>query len=150
MGFGGASFGFPGMQQQPSSVPEIIVPARVTKAMEFIEFISYKRIRRPAATDHTVEIVEPERQSDEEGTAYATACNLLNEYFGGKLKPDEWEQIRFDAIKKRLETGNRSGAVIACFGCGAGKGRAPNPGCELCKGTGTLFVSSMTQGNQEE
>jgi hypothetical protein len=123
--------------------PEIVVPARVDKAMEFLQLMTAKVMPRAAATDHSIEQLPVPKLTTEEESCHATACNLLSTYFDGKLKPDEWEKTRLEADKKMLDTGGKKATLLTCFACMSSNGphAAPNPKCQLCEGTGKIMVS---------
>ena len=124
-------------------VPEIIVPPRVEKAMQFLNLLSQKTSPQVAATDHNIQEIEGQKLTEEEANAQATACNLLNEYFGGKLQPGSWEQLKSDAIKRQARRGKRKkngpdkvSSILHCPMCGGGK-----KDCQLCQGSGTVFFT---------
>lgn len=123
-----------------SSVPDIIVPARVNKAMEFIGVIHSKTMKRVAANDITVMEVEGDKLCPEEENARDAALNCLAQYFDGKLQPDIWEKARHDAVQKQLATNGKEGTLIRCFGCNSAY---PSPSCPLCHGKGKLFVQGV-------
>ena len=112
-------------------------------AMEFLSMMTHKAMSRAAVSDIGIEVLPGQQLCDEEVSTQATACNLLSRYFAGKLTPDCWEKLRYEAMKQRVQQGGREGMVIRCIGCGHGP--MPNPTCELCKGSGKIFVSSFLQ-----
>jgi len=128
---------------QESFTPDLIVPARVRMALEFLSMMTHKTMSRAAVSDIGIEVLPWQDLCDEEVATQATACNLLSRYFAGKLTPDVWEKLRYDAMKQRVQQGGKEGMVIRCIGCGHGP--MPNPTCELCKGSGKIFVSSFLQ-----
>lgn len=137
------------MNQGPTQVqiPDIIVPARVNKAMEFFAIVSQKTATRAAMNDMYIEQIPGQKLTDEEANALATACNLLCSYFSGKLNPDVWESVRVDAARKHVETGGMTGRLLHCIGCQPGP---PRPGCPLCQGTGRIMVSSVGPGTPSD
>ena len=131
---------FQQQQQQPQqqSMPDGLIPARVNKALEFIALLSQKTMARAAVNDVAIEHIEGQKLSDEEGTALATACNMLTDYFGGRLKPDTWEELRVMAARVQIEHDtNGVGRVTDCFACAPGP---PSHRCVLCHGSGHLLV----------
>lgn len=137
------------MQQEPDhqhGPPDIIVPARVNKAMEFLSMMTAKAMKRPAATENQIEVIDGQTLTTEEESCRATACSLLEKYFAGTLQPDAWENLRVEAIKKQQEGLNQESKLMHCMICGGGK---PNPGCPLCDGTGAVMVTPVPKPNQE-
>lgn len=133
--------GGPEHHHDHNAPPDIIVPARINKAMEFLQLLSSKTMKRAAASDSSVIEIDGQTLSEEELNAQATACDLLSKYFAGKLQPDVWERLRYDALEQRVKTGGREGMVIRCIGCQHSP--MPNPSCELCKGSGKVIVMPM-------
>lgn len=132
------------MDQPQSRVPEIVVPPRVEKALQFLNLLTQKTSPQVAATEHHIEEIKGQQLTDEEAAAQATACQLLNQYFAGKLQPDTWESLKVEAIKrqnrrKKKGIDKRPSSVIHCPMCGVG-GR-PKKDCPMCSGAGTVFVS---------
>lgn len=125
------------MQAAPR-VPDIVVPARVVKAMEFLNTVTAKTAARAAANEMSIETIPGQKLSPEEENAQSAALNCLTHYFDGRLKMDEWEQLRHDAIKKQAETGVKKGTLCNCLMCGGL--RRPKKDCPLCEGSGTVLV----------
>lgn len=140
----------PFMQQeeQHQPPPDVMVPPRVRQAMEFIQMMTGKTMDRPAMTENQIQIVEGQELTDEEKNALATACNLVSRYFAGQLKPDAWESLRFDALKKKAEQGSTPGRIIGCVACNPMG--PPNKGCVLCSGTGKILVQPVGQPPQPQ
>lgn len=131
----------PMMQQeepQQHQPPDVMIPPRVRQAMEFISMMTAKTQDRPAITENQIEIVKGQKLSDEEQGALAVANNMIARYFAGQLKPDIWEQIRYDAIKKKADMGGTPQRLINCVACNPSL--PPSPQCPLCAGSGKLFV----------
>lgn len=145
MPYGGMPWMMPWMfQQEPQQqqyMPDLIVPARVHQAMDFLALISQKTMQRAAASENQIELIEGQKLCDEEENARDAACVCLAKYFDGKLQPDVWEKLRYEAMRKRAEMGGKDGAILRCIACGSRP--IPNPACDLCKGTGRVFVSSF-------
>lgn len=131
-------------QEREGSIPDIIVPARVEKALQFFSMVTSKTMKRIAATEHAIESFDGQNLTDEEQTAMATACNLLTKYFGGALPHDPWEQLRYTAVSKQLENDNHGpGHVLKCIACCRTPNMQPQSSCELCHGSGKLLVMSV-------
>lgn len=134
-------FSYPNRQQV-----EVIIPARVEKALEFLGLLTFKTMDRAAVSDSQVVEIEGQKLTAEETSAQATALSLLEQYFAGKLQPDVWEdaKVKFEdksaeaAGKKSKEgKGMGDGSVIQCpAGC---LGQCPD--CKMCNGTGRVFVT---------
>ena len=129
------------------SVPDIIVPARVNKALEFLDHLASKRRKGAAVSEHTVEVLEPDTLCDEERATQDAALQLLTRYFDGKLIPDEWEKLRFEGLKKQADQGFREARIIGCPACHP---LHPEPDCPLCHGSGRLFVESCGPIHQSQ
>ena len=128
-------------QEQQQSVPDLSVPPRVRQAMEFLALLSQKTMQRAAACENSIELIDGQKLCDEEENARDSACLCLARYFDGKLPLDQWEKLRYESMKQRVKTGGREGAILRCIACGSRP--MPKPDCELCKGTGRLFVASF-------
>ena len=131
----------PEQQEIRQPVPDIMVPARVRIAMDFLQTLTIKQMTRAAVYESGAEQIPGQKLSDEEADAQATACNLLSQYFAGKLSPDEWERIKVDALKKQAEQGeqkNQKGMVLNCVMCS--NRRSPRKDCPLCEGSGIILV----------
>jgi len=133
MGLGGQD------QQQP--VPDAAVPPRVRQAMDFVSMMAQKTMQRAAACENQIELIDGQQLTDEERNAHDSACLCIARYFNGNLPLDKWEQLRYETIRQKVKTGGRDGAILRCIGCGARV--TPTPDCELCRGTGRVFVSSF-------
>jgi hypothetical protein len=129
----------PGSDSQHSQVQDIAVPARVNKAMEFLDHVASKRRKMPAASEHSVEVVEQDNLCAEEEATRDSALQLLTKYFDGNLTQDPWEELRFQTLKKRLEMGTKEGRLIGCVVCHPLR---PDPNCILCGGSGKIFVQA--------
>jgi len=71
-----------------------IVPARVVAAMEFLDRLTHKTRTGAAINEDTIEKIDGQRLTTAESNAQATACNMLNDYFRGKMRPNYWERAR--------------------------------------------------------
>lgn len=127
-------------EDQPrSQTPEIIVPARVNKAMEFLSHLSRKRQKGAAVSDNNIEVLTPDDLSNWEVNAQNSALQLLSNYFDGKLEPDRWEQARFEAMQRQAEGRDEDVTIIRCPMCSP---FSPNPQCPLCHGNGRLLTKA--------
>lgn len=72
------------------------VPPRVQVAMEFLRRLDSKTAVVPLPTysgdRYEVHPVDGQKLCDEEVAAQATACNLLSQYFAGKLTECQWDK----------------------------------------------------------
>lgn len=142
--------GMPGMpwmyqhpqQQQQRFAPEIIVPARVAKAIEFVELMTFKTMARPAINEHEIEVIPGQKLEVEEANTLATACNMLSSYFAGKLKPDIWENLRVKALTQQVSQDGTPGRLLNCFNCQHRD--TPDPECPICKGQGTVLITPIS------
>lgn len=149
--FGGGGRGFPQFMLLPPSygpephypepVPDIVVPARVNKALEFLNMCTEKTASRLAASENQIQECEGQKLSEAEIIAQDTACNLLAKYFAGKLPEDQWEKLRIEGIRQKVKRGDVKGSVINCPSCGPSK--FPNPTCKFCKGNGAVIITPM-------
>lgn len=117
--------------------PEVLLPPRVQKAMQFVDMMTRKTQTGAAVSESMIELIDGQKLQDEEGAALATACNLLNEYFAGKLQPDVWELL---AIEKDNKPPQRR-VMIFCISCGRGPA---DPACQICHGAGNIYVTPAT------
>lgn len=126
-----------------SELFETVVPARVEKAMQFLAMLTNKTRTSAAVSENQIETIPGQTLTEEEQTASATACNLLSAYFAGKLPPDQWEQMRYEALEKQnSQIGKvshvKTGRVLHCLVC---QGRDSQ--CSLCEGTGKIMVTPL-------
>lgn len=131
-----------GQDQQQQVSYDLIVPPRVRQAMEFLALLSSKTQQRAAACENAIELIDGQKLCGEEENARDSACLMLAKYFDGNLRPDIWERLRYDALKKRAE--GREGTILKCLMCA--NRHIANPNCEMCKGTGRIFVSAFGAG----
>lgn len=126
---GGPSF------QSPAEQP----PARVRVAVEFLQNLNFKTMDRIAVTDIEACCFDGDELSPTEECARDAACDLLTDYFMGKLKPSLWEQKAISDKDPRS-----GGMVIRCMACGT----VVQQDCIFCKGTGSLLVFSTVSGGE--
>lgn len=131
------------MEMPPSS--EIIVPARVIKAMDFLAMLNSKQMTRAACSENQVVEIQGQKLSPEEEATKGVALNMLSHYFEGKLAPDNWETIKADSLVNRNKRKAINGTmrVMSCVHCGGAPGDRK---CPLCEGKGTLVVVSGSGG----
>jgi len=133
----------PGWQaeQQQQQAPDIIVPMRVNKALEFVALMNQKTMTRAAVSESQIQQIDGQQLTSEEGACLATAANLLSHYFAGKLTPDVWEALRVDALRHEVERAGLMGKLMPCIVCCTPGPVQPN--CFLCNGTGKILVASV-------
>lgn len=128
---------------------DLVVPARIGKAMEFLAHLHHKQMIRAAVFEMGVEQIPGVDLCAEEEATRDAALKCLSDYFDGKLKPDQWEGLKYDVQKKAAEkhlgaTAQPSaqvmqGAVLSCPKC-----EAPgNQSCKYCHGLGQVMVSPI-------
>ncbi len=139
---------------QPGEVP----PGRVQVAMEFLGMLTYKTQKRAVANDTAIEVLDGAKLTTAEANAQASAHNLLNDYFNGKVKPTYWERTpRARRVERYVDDcdddcpcdDERYGfptSYIKCFVCGPAN---VNPTCNVCCGTGHIMVTPVERGDVE-
>jgi len=149
-------FLMPFMQQDDgrrSPADDAFVPPRINKAIEFLELMALKRRRQAAASDHQMEVIEPDNLCAEEEAARDSALQCLAKYFDGKLENNVWEELRLQSIKQKVEHEGQcghgvSGGVGRMMSCPAcHQSPQPDPNCSLCEGCGHLMVQPATPEN---
>jgi len=136
------------MQQppQPMMRAEAVVPARVRVAMEYLNLMSQKTMTHAAGNDLIIEQIPGQELTDEEASAQATACNMLENYFAGKMPPDYWE--RLDAQDRAHDRGEE-GTIMPCPNCGEGVAVGSAKECRLCCGNRFIFVTPAVMDEME-
>lgn len=86
---------------RPARKPEMSVPPRVEKALQFLDALTDKTATTAVASENSIEQIPGQQLTDEEIMAQATACNLLTKYFAGQLKPDRLEKLKMQKMKKQ-------------------------------------------------
>jgi len=111
-----------------------IVPARVRAAMEYLGFLSLKTMEHVVSNDVGFHVVDGQELTDREKDTQIAACGVIEDYFNGSLKLNEWENFQAGKAGRRVAKG--AGTPIRCPLC------APNGNekCILCKGSGILMV----------
>lgn len=122
---------FPPQMQEPDRRVNQ-APVRVVTAMEFLRNLTNKTESQFAVNGMTIEEIPGQKLTDEEMIAQATACNLLNDYFGGRLKADEWEKAAQAKSKPTIQ--------LPCPKCLSKDSVVPGEVCELCHGVGTIVA----------
>ena len=124
------------------------VPTRVLVAMEFLAYLTAKQQVRAVVNSVSIELIKGQALTTSESNAQASACNLLNDYFLGKVKPSHQERLQRDVVDSIIAPDGvlNTGRVIKCFACGFDQ--PPRDGCLFCNGTGTLLTYPIT--NQGE
>lgn len=123
--------------RQPMPTREIVVPPRVNKAIEVLSFFTHKTAAPPVCNEIGIEIVAGQKLSGAEVAVCGAACDVLTDYFSGRLKLDEWEQSRRENDRKRRSKAKKTVMVIA--NCPECKGVA-GLRCGLCEGDGNVAV----------
>lgn len=135
-------WGWPSGPQGPdpsaNRAAEAFVPARVEKALDFVAMMTHKTAPRIAVNDITVEVVDGQELTDDEGDTLATACHLLSSYFAGRSAPDYWEKLRVEAIRQRMQRTNQPGRLMTCMACGQDP---KNVDCPFCYGSGLILIT---------
>lgn len=127
------------IQQEPRPQIDVIVPARVDKALEFIAMMSSKTMQRAVTNDTSIELIDGQKLTDDESTAVNAACNLLTAYFAGSLEPDTWERTKVESAKMQAKLGGQTGSLLNCVACSGND--HPQPNCRFCSGTGRVLVT---------
>lgn len=126
-------------QQQQSPPSYQRPPVRVSVALVFLNDLTAKTAKQGLMNGVAIDTMEGQKLCAAEATAQSAACNLLTDYFRGKLKPDLWEKqllINQQENKGLLNDTSKPGVIIQCVAC------APNPprsSCTLCGGCGQLI-----------
>jgi hypothetical protein len=126
-------------------------PTRVLVAMEFLAFLSAKQQTRAASNAYQIELIKGLPLTTAESNAQASACNLLNDYFHGKVKSSPSDKLQkevvLDILDGNIASNQSSGKVIKCFACGFDQ--PPKANCIFCDGSGGLVVYSVVDRGNE-
>lgn len=114
------------------------VPARVAFALRALEFFAAKASDRIAVNNVGFESFPGQELSHAEANAQASAANVLNVYFTGKLEPDLWEEGLLDRSGRE----DSKGVTMLCPNCPR---HAPVPECAYCGGCGRVTVTACPQ-----
>lgn len=135
---------------QPGEIP----PGRVQVALEYLMLTSSKTMTRAAVSDNAIQLIDGQVLTTAEANTQATACNVLNEYLLGKLKPTYWERIPKERISYDVpdqhECPSDEGRppfpsmFIRCFACAG----SSNDQCQFCLGTGHLIITPTPGGEK--
>ncbi len=112
-------------------------PVRITTALIFLQQLTSKTQPRAVANDISIEVIPGQKLATHEEMAQREACEMLTNYFMGKLKPDVWEEQEF--MDHSMDAKNNGSMACACPLCGV-MGNAAMPMCPMCKGTGEIIV----------
>lgn len=118
------------------SSPQEEEPARVRIALEVLQHLSFKTMIRAAVNDLAIEQIDGQELTTGESNLQATACNFLNDYLAGKMKPDRLERVR-ERLAYTSPVGDELGMLIRCFNCAP---QPPSPTCPFCHGKGNVLV----------
>ena len=121
------------------SQPEtgVIVPARVNKAMEFLDMLIGKQMDRAAGGDSGLQIISGLKLTPEEEATKHVALDMLAQYFQGTLQPDAWETMKQNKMKPKRQ--RNIGKTLSCPQCEGVPGRK----CELCNGYGLIKITPV-------
>lgn len=113
-------------------------PARVQAALRFLDSLSSKISPKAAVNDMSIEWAEMPLLSKQEVATQDAACTMLQDYFSGRMLPDNFERMTNRAFEGRI------GTFVRCFVCYPEQAKST---CILCKGTGQLLVFSTNEGH---
>ena len=144
--------GLPPFMQMAYSVPEVSVdinslipmPARVRIAMQFLQSLTHKTMPKVAISETLIEQINGQELSTAERNAQATACNLINDYFLGKLKPDFWDKLlvedyQADCTQSAQEVSANPSRYLRCFSCLD----EIKTDCIICNGAGHVLITPV-------
>ena len=137
---------------QGPSVREDQPPARVRLAVDFLALLIHKQMPRAAVNDMAIEWAEGQKLTGPEVESHIAACDLLTDYFRGRLRSDPWEKqlmnrerLRTELEKEQATAGHgKTCLAMRCLNCPTGH---PRPDCVMCRGSGNVLVYPM---NDEE
>lgn len=134
----------PWHQPQPQPMSQEEPPARVQVAMEFFTRCTGKTMTRAAAAPQAlaVEIIPGQKLTPPEDQALGAACDLLYDYFRGKLLPSESESV--DLQRRRFEAQQMAGNILKCPVCETTR---PSKRCIVCRGTGGIAAYPLEPGS---
>lgn len=125
----------PWMNNSPQPIRTERPPARILVALDFLAGLSVKTMTRAAVNNVGIEQIDGQKLSATEVDAQNAACEMLENYFLGKLQPDFWE-------KKQAENGvlsDKPGLVMQCPAC-IGRPMGIKPDCKICAGEGQILT----------
>lgn len=140
----------PPQQNVPQPQREIEVPARVRVALVFLDQMTHKARPLVASNDLSIEWRDGQDLTTGEKHAQSAACNLLADYFSGKLRLTNEEKKKVKKREKRDYPQDTAGVFIRCVACQSDPTRPIRENCALCHGTGELLVFSTTTGEDED
>ncbi len=132
---------------QPGEIP----PGRVQVALEYLAMLTFKTRKSAVVNDISIQVIDGANLTTAEANAQASACNALNDYFNGKLKPTYWERVPKEHHSECYSEGGyderpeHPSMYIRCFACAPGP---TAPDCRFCRGTGKLIVTPVSDGSQ--
>lgn len=140
------------MNQQPFFFPPVYVqqpiaggdspkpsPARVRTAAAVLTHLTDKTADRPVLTEqHGLETIAGQKLTQPELDLQRQACETLEQYLAGELKPNVWEaqELEPPAAPKPIVT--LSLGCPVCYEMGANTRGKKN--CPMCKGRGRLLI----------
>lgn len=120
-------------------------PPRVLAAMAFLNQLTQKTAAKCAVNDISIEWHEGPKLLGHEVAAQIAACDLLTDYFRGKMKPDRFERLPERGLTGMLEL---DGVITGCPAC-AGVGQVGAITCMYCKGRGRALISALPNSLEE-
>ncbi len=132
----------PPMMTTPDYHPGDPPPTRVRIAMEMLRDLTHKTMNRVAVNDVSIEEIKGQGLTTAESNLQASAANILNEYFKGKMKMNQWERSEYRGNNPQSSSLMMQGMIMNCILCNMGKeeGHIPNPECSMCRGCGEVVV----------
>lgn len=128
----------PFLEQNGQKAPiDNFVPPRINKAIEFLELVALKRRRQAAATEHQMEIIEPDNLCAEEEATRDSALQCLTKYFDGKLENNAWEELSFKSTQNKIKQKAQGPILTRVCICPACNGK--DKSCQMCEGHGKLI-----------
>lgn len=128
----------------------IPVPARVKVALQLLAALSFKTATKAVpGGEGEFHTIDGQSLTHAESNVQATACNLLNAYFLGKLRPDYWDKIvarqwQDEPLPEPVCSHGPEGPghFLRCISCS----QTPDDNCALCQGSGSIFIFPAKEG----
>lgn len=122
-------------------------PARVRVAVTVLSMLTDKTMARGMVNDHVCETIDGQLLTDAEKDLQRRACEMLEEYLDGSIKPDLWERQQLEPVQQPALPITR---ILGCPMCCDLPPTRSKRVCELCKGRGRLIIidPESDHGNQ--
>jgi hypothetical protein len=118
------------------SVIRDTVPSRVRAAMRFIEFCTFKEMKRVIPHDTTPTTLDGMKLEPEESACRTTAVNVLSTYLNGKNYHDtDVDGLSRKSVLKSVVN------VVECPLCRGAKQNEYRQVCHTCGGWGRIMLS---------